>query len=69
MTLWVDSVEEVRELIGLNAAVTVTLRQICKPDPVSGRLQVRYRYQLGQFAEVLGGCCEEELITSAVRSS
>ena len=40
-----------------------------KVYPISGRLQVGHRYQLGQFPKVLGGCCEDELIVGATRSS
>ena len=37
--------------------------------PISDRLQVGHRYQLGQLPKVLGGCCEDELIAGATRSS
>src|SRR5436305_11878428 len=36
---------------------------------LSDRRWDRCRYQLCQLAEVLGGCCEEELIARAGRSS
>ena len=41
----------------------------CEPLMVSGWLRAWHRYQLGQLSEVLGGCCEKELIASAIRSS
>jgi hypothetical protein len=34
-----------------------------------GWLEVRRRYQFRQLPEVLGGGCEEELITGTFRSS
>ena len=40
-----------------------------KVYPISGRLQVGHRDQLGEFPKVLGGCCEDELIAGAIRSS
>jgi hypothetical protein len=36
---------------------------------LSGGLWLRHWDQLGQFPKVLGGCCEEELVVSAVWSS
>ena len=39
------------------------------PDLLSGWFQVRRRDQLCQLPKVLGGCCEEEFIVRAVRSS
>ena len=41
----------------------------CEPMTVSGWLRAWHRYQLGQLSEVLGGCCEKELITRTIRSS
>ena len=37
--------------------------------PSSGRDRHWHRDQLCEFAEVLGGCCEVELVAGAVRSS
>lgn len=36
---------------------------------VSCGLEVRYRYQFRQLPKVLGGCCEEELVAGAIRTS
>ena len=41
----------------------------CEPLVVSGWLRAWHRYQLGQLSEVLGGCCEKELITRTIRPS
>jgi hypothetical protein len=39
------------------------------PLIVSGWTQAWHWYQLSQLSEVLGGCCEKELIACAFRSS
>ena len=39
------------------------------PALLLGWLNARHRYQFGQLPEVLGGCCEEELIAGTIRSS
>ena len=36
---------------------------------ILGRVRAWHRYQFRQLSEVLGGCCEKELITRAIRSS
>jgi hypothetical protein len=41
----------------------------CEPLMVSGWLRAWHRYQLGQLSEVLGGCCEKELISRTIRPS
>jgi hypothetical protein len=40
-----------------------------EPLMVSGWVRAWHRYQLCQLSEVLGGCCEKELIARAIRSS
>ena len=39
----------------------------CRADLLSCRLQVRHRNQFRKLSEVLGGCCEDELVTRTVR--
>jgi hypothetical protein len=41
----------------------------CEPPMVSGWVRAWHRYQLRQLSEVLGGCCEKELIARTIRSS
>ena len=41
----------------------------CEPLTVSGWVRAWHRYQLRQLSEVLGGCCEDELVTGAVGAS
>jgi hypothetical protein len=41
----------------------------CEPLTVSGGAEAWQRYQFGQLSEVLGGCCEKELIARTIRSS
>ena len=41
----------------------------CEPLMVSGWVRAWHRYQLRQLSEVLGGCCEKELIARTIRSS
>ena len=41
----------------------------CEPLVVSGWVRDWHRYQLRQLSEVLGGCCEKELIARTIRSS
>lgn len=36
---------------------------------VSGWVRAWHRYQLRQLSEVLGGCCEKELIARTIRPS
>jgi hypothetical protein len=40
-----------------------------EPLMVSGWVRAWHRYQLCQLSEVLGGCCEKELIARTIRSS
>src|ERR1700733_256471 len=40
----------------------------CEPLVVSGWVRDWHRYQVRQLSEVLGRCCEKELIASAIRS-
>jgi hypothetical protein len=39
------------------------------PAPIGGPFGLLCRYQLRHFSEVLGGCCEEELVARTIRSS
>ena len=41
----------------------------CEALTVSGWVSAWHRYQLRQLSEVLGGCCEKELITGTIRPS
>ena len=41
----------------------------CEPLVVSGWVRDWHRYQVRKLSEVLGGCCEKELIARAIRSS
>ena len=41
----------------------------CEALTVSGWVSAWHRYQLRQLSEVLGGCCEKELITCTIRPS
>src|ERR1700681_3739292 len=41
----------------------------CEPLMVSGWVRDWRRYQIRQLLEVLGGCCEKELIARTIRSS
>ena len=41
----------------------------CEPLVVSGWVRDWHRYQLRQLSEVLGGCCEKELIARTHWSS
>ena len=41
----------------------------CERLMVSSWVRAWHRYQLCQLSEVLGGCCEKELIARTIRSS
>ena len=56
-----DSVEEVREPNEAGLAFKVA--------SFLGRLRARDWYQFGQLPEVLGSCCEEELVMGTIWSS
>ena len=58
-----DCVEEVGDQIGVYRVVVPTVRDGCA---ARGSSQVWDRYQLRQLAEVLGGCCEEELVAGTL---
>jgi hypothetical protein len=66
--IWVDFVEEVGEQFEMNRPGH-SKDADCEPLMVSGWLRAWHRYQLGQLSEVLGGCCEKELITRTIRPS
>ena len=66
--LGVDFVEEVGEQFEMNRPGH-SKDADCEPLMVSGWLRAWHRYQLGQLSEVLGGCCEKELITRTIRPS
>src|ERR1700685_3608196 len=63
-----DFVEEVGEQFEMNRPGH-SKDADCEPLMVSGWLRAWHRYQLGQLSEVLGGCCEKELITRTIRPS
>ena len=46
-----------------------TIFRRAEARPPSRRFRHGHRDQLCEFAEVLGGCCEVELVAGAVRSS
>ena len=68
MTRRADFVEEVGEQFEMNRPGH-SKDADCEPLMVSGWLRAWHRYQLGQLSEVLGGCCEKELITRTIRPS
>jgi hypothetical protein len=61
----VDFVEEVGEQFGMNQPGH-SKDADCEPLMVSGWVRAWHRYQLGQLSEVLGGCCEKELISRTI---
>ena len=68
LTSWADFVEEVGKQTEMNA-LGHSKNADSAPLMVSLWTQAWHWYQLCQLSEVLGGCCEKELIACAFRSS
>ena len=65
---WADFVEEVGEQFEMKQSGHSKAPD-CEPLKLSGWVRAWHRYQLRQLSEVLGGCCEKELIAGTCRSS
>ena len=63
-----DFVEEVGEQFEVNR-LSHSKNADCEPLMVSCWMRAWHRYQLGKLSEVLGGCCEKELISRTIRPS